>query len=127
LKECVKRNLLSLTDAELRIAETIRTTKGSYSEVLLLSSRQSSVFRFIPTEAEKVAFTTLPQEVQLYDDLRAALVSQGIDPTPLHMLGLSAYGNSLLAQGMPASNALRHTLENQEEALAYAQEKFEVR
>lgn len=127
LKECVKRNLLSLSDAELRIAETIRTTKGSYSEVLLLSSRQSSVFRFIPTEAEKVAFTTLPHEVQLYDDLRAALVEMGIEPTPLHMLGLSAYGNSLLAQGIPAAEVLRHTLDNQEAAQAYAREKFEVR
>ncbi len=127
LKECVKRNLLSLTDAELRIAETIRTTKGSYSEVLLLSSRQSSVFRFIPTEAEKVAFTTLPQEVQLYDDLRAALVAQGVEPTPLHMLGLSAYGNCLLAQGFSAVEALKITLENQDTAQTYARTTFEVR
>lgn len=127
LKECVKQNLLSLTEAEMRIAETIRTTKGSYSEVLLLSSSQSSVFRFVPTAAEKVAFTTLPQEVQLYDDLRNALVDEGLEPTPLELLGLSSYGNNLLSQGVTSADALTYTLANREEAQRYAREQFEVR
>lgn len=127
LKECNKQNLLSLTEAEMRIAETIRTTKGSYSEVLLLSSGQSSVFRFIPTAAEKVAFTTLPHEVQLYDDLREALLEEGIEPTPLEMLSLSAFGNDLMSKGVTASDALSHTLGNREEAMRFAREQFEVR
>ena len=127
LKECVKRNLLSLTDAELRIAETVRTTKGSYSEVMLLSSRQSSVFRFIPTQAELTAFTTLPQEVQLYDDLRAALLAEGEEPQPLTMLGYSAYGNHLMDQGATPEEAIRITLENRELAVSYADERFAVR
>ena len=45
-----------MNEAQMHIADTVHTTEGSYSEVLLLSSKQSTVFRFIPIEAEKVAY-----------------------------------------------------------------------
>ena len=124
LKECVKRNMLSLSEAELRIAETVRTTKGSYSEVLLLSGQQTSVFRFIPTPSEKVAFSTSPREVQLYENLRDALKKQGEMPAPLTMLKYACYGNHLMDQGASIDDALSLILDNPKDALAYADHEF---
>lgn len=82
LKECVENHLITLNEAQMHIAGTVRTTKGSYSEVLLLSSKQSTVFRFIPTEAEKVAYTTSPVEMQMYEDIQTALEKQGRGESP---------------------------------------------
>ena len=67
IKECIEKNLITMNEAQMHIADTVHTTKGSYSEVLLLSSKQSTVFRFIPIEAEKVAYTTSPVEMQMYE------------------------------------------------------------
>lgn len=124
LKECVKRNMLSLSEAELRIADTVRTTKGSYSEVMLLSDQQTSVFRFIPTPSEKVAFSTLPREVQLYENLREALRKRGETPAPLTMLEYACYGNHLMEEGASLEDALASILEAPEQALAYAEREF---
>ena len=128
LKECIEKNLITMNEAQMHIAGTVRTTKGSYSEVLLLSSKQSTVFRFIPTEAEKVAYTTSPVEMQMYEDIQTALEKQGRgeSPEPLRVLSLSCYANALLAQGYSPQDAERLALEREEEALAYANRQFQA-
>ena len=120
------RNLLSINEAGLQIAQTVRTTKGLYSEVLLLSSNQCSVFRFVPTPAEKTAFTTLPHEVQVYENIYARLLEEGTEPEPLTLLSLSCHANALMEQGYRAEDAERITLLNREEAIAYADSLFKV-
>lgn len=126
LKECIDQHLLNLNEAQMYIAGTVRTTKGFYSEVLLLSSKQSTVFRFIPTELEKVAYTTSPVEMQMYEDIQTALEKRagGESPEPLRVLSLSCYANALLAQGYSPQDAERLALEREDEALAYANRQF---
>lgn len=126
LKECVDRNLLSINEAGLQIAQTVRTTKGLYSEVLLLSSNQCSVFRFVPTPAEKTAFTTLPHEVQVYENIYSKLLEEGTEPEPLTLLSLSCHANALMEQGYSAEDAERLTLLNRDDAIAYADSQFKV-
>ena len=128
IKECIEKNLITMNEAQMHIADTVHTTKGSYSEVLLLSSKQSTVFRFIPIEAEKVAYTTSPVEMQMYEDIQTALEKQGRgeSPEPLRVLSLSCYANALLAQGYSPQDAERLALEREEEALAYANRQFQA-
>lgn len=128
LKECVEKHLLSLNEAQMQIAGTVRTTRGSYSEVLLLSSSQSTVFRFIPTEVEKLAFSTTPVEVQMYEDIRAALVKREGDEEldPLRVLGLTCYAKAMLSRGFSPDEATRFALKNEEEALLYASQQFKA-
>lgn len=124
LRECQKRNLLAIPEAGLQIAQTVRTTKGLYSEVLLLSSNQCSVFRFIPTPAEKVAFTTVAKEVQVYENIERSLRKSGTEPDPLMLLSLSGHANMLMEQGHSPEQAERITMENVEAAMKYGIDLF---
>lgn len=125
LKECVEKHFLSLSEYELNVAGSIHTSKGRYSEVLLMSSRTSSVFRFLPTPAEIVAFTTDPVQVQVYDNIRTQLLHEGMEEVdPVYILSLVCYAYHLLDEGAHPDVAERRALNEREEALHYSQQHF---
>lgn len=124
LKNCNEKHILSVSDWDLRQAESIHTDKGVYSEILLLASKTSAVFRFVPTPAEKVAFTTSPQEVQVYENLREGLKRRGIEPEPLIVLGLSNYAYEQMKKGISSSDAEILALNNMDDALKYSFAQF---
>lgn len=115
-----------MNEAQMHIADTVHTTKGSYSEVLLLSSKQSTVFRFIPIEAEKVAYTTSPVEMQMYEGYsnRTENTEAGRSTGTAPCLGGGLLCEEQLAQGYSFQDAKRLVLEREEEALAYAARQF---
>lgn len=125
LKECVEKHFLSLSEYELKVAETIHTSKGRYSEVLLMSSRTSAVFRFLPTPAEIVAFTTDPVQVQIYDNIRAQLQRENmVEIDPVYILSLVGYAYHLLEEGGHPDAAECRALAEREEAMSYSQHHF---
>ncbi len=126
LRKCVDKHMLSLTEAEFRVAETIHTVKGSYSEVMLMSSRSSAVFRFIPSPVELLAFTTDPVQVQVYEEIRAVLLKEasGDEVDPLEALGLAGYAYYLMEQGLPPDAAQAEALRDRVKAHEYARTKF---
>ncbi len=129
LKKAQESNILSLSPAELRIAETVKTVKGLYSEILLISSGQSSVFRYIPTPQEKVAFTTEPNEVQMYEALYEQITPnmlQGLNHEMVAMC-LAHHAYQIHHQGASTHEAVRATMENYHEAIEHSLKTFQAK
>lgn len=124
LRRCVEKHILNLNDSDLKMADHVHTDRGVYSEVFLFSSKTTSVFRFIPTPAEKVAFTTNPEEVQVYDNIsKVIMAEQG--GNPLDTIALCAYAYELMEGGMSPREAESSALGNRQEAIAHSMRRFE--
>jgi len=128
LQQATEQHIFSLSEAQLKIAGTVRTSKGAFSEVLLLSSAQFAVFRFIPTPQELVAFTTSPREVQIFEDIQARIPAQGLGGHTRIMaaLLLARYAFDLHHAGHPESAAVESAFADIAGAIQYSLDKFQA-
>ncbi len=122
LRQATEENIFSLSSAQLHIASTVKTWKGLYSEVLLISSTQFAAFRFIPTPQELVAFTTEPNEVQIFEEISARItpaMHQSFSPVMFALL-LARYAFDLYHGGMPSAEAVNEAIKHYKQAIEYS-------
>jgi len=125
LKQAVDDNLISLSEAQLKFAETVRTVKGSYSEIMIVTSRSFGVVRFVPTPQELVAYTTDPDQVAIYEAIYDGIVGENkvsISRT-MDVIYMCMWAFDLHKQGMSPRGAIQAVLDDPEKALAYGKNK----